>query len=354
MPASTRSARVALAATLALLSAALVPASTAGAQPTGYTYVRAKSTLVGLAVPCVDVTTVGRGTVAGADCQTPSTTPDWCLGYHPNATVDCKAYDGNVWKDAPVSLDTVRAYVHASNADGRLRAETGLIVETRSRAASAPGFNAGYAADAYSQWSDQLDLGVPPVGGWSGGTKVQFTFWAHGLMGLVANRIVTPGSVDVGITSRLRWGFDMNTADARSSDFDGTIVLQSTGSEGTRLQERGVDSLVVLTREIGPADRYLGFQYFLHSDLFVPPGGGYDVMQQVLSARAWGLFGHTAGLAGVRILDATDADITASTPFTFVNGTQFVTPSSTVPEPSTWALLGTGLLALAGVARRRR
>jgi hypothetical protein len=29
-------------------------------------------------------------------------------------------------------------------------------------------------------------------------------------------------------------------------------------------------------------------------------------------------------------------------------------PTSTVPEPSTWALLGTGLLALAGTARRRR
>ena len=31
-----------------------------------------------------------------------------------------------------------------------------------------------------------------------------------------------------------------------------------------------------------------------------------------------------------------------------------VTPSSTVPEPGTWALLGTGLLALGGVTARRR
>lgn len=358
MPAPIRSpyrpgATAAVLAFLLTLFSLPALATPAAAQSAGDTFVRAKSTLVGVPAPCIDVMRVGRGEVVEADCQTQSTTPNWCLGHHPNATVDCKAYDGNVWRDAPVSLDTVRAYVHASNADGRLRAETGLIVETRSRASSAPGFNSGYLADAYSQWSDRLDLGVPPVGGWSEGTKVEFTFWAHGLMGIVANRIETPSSVEHGITSRLRWGFDMKPQDGTRSGFDGTIELKSTGSGATRFQERGVDSLVVLTQALAGSERFLDFRYYLHTDLFVPPGGGYDVMQQVLSARAWGFFGHTAGVAGVRILDANDNDITASTPFTFLNGTRFVSPSSTVPEPSTWALLGTGVLALAGATRRR-
>jgi hypothetical protein len=40
--------------------------------------------------------------------------------------------------------------------------------------------------------------------------------------------------------------------------------------------------------------------------------------------------------------------------FVVTNGTSGVTPpTSTVPEPGTWALLGTGLAAVAGLARRR-
>jgi hypothetical protein len=63
-------------------------------------------------------------------------------------------------------------------------------------------------------------------------------------------------------------------------------------------------------------------------------------------------FYNTAKIIGLEFRDSNNAPVADFTDYAFVGGAQ-VFPS-TVPEPRTWALLGTGLLGLGVVARRRR
>ena len=67
-------------------------------------------------------------------------------------------------------------------------------------------------------------------------------------------------------------------------------------------------------------------------------------------------FSHTAIPLFYQVLDAQGDDITSLYDVHFVNGMTFGGPggSDTVPEPSSMALLGTGLVALVPTARRRR
>ena len=66
-------------------------------------------------------------------------------------------------------------------------------------------------------------------------------------------------------------------------------------------------------------------------------------------------FGSTSVLSGISAFDANGTDITSDTEFVFASGVDIPRGMpAVVPEPSTWALVGTGLVGVAVLARRRR
>jgi hypothetical protein len=65
-------------------------------------------------------------------------------------------------------------------------------------------------------------------------------------------------------------------------------------------------------------------------------------------------YANTATITRLSFRDASGADVTGGVNYTTASGTDYVTPLAVVPEPSSLALAGAGLLALGAGARVRR
>jgi hypothetical protein len=313
--------------------------------------VNARLTLVGLANPCISTGELAGSHDVGASCMAASVKPSWgCPDLGPARDRECK-YIEQPWP----SIDSVYGRVRASNVKGQLRVNSDLVVETQLRPASTPGAAAGYEATAYAAWQDRLDLGATPR---TQDMWVAFDLYAHGDQSIAAGGGNLPGSINWDTWTRYTYNFDMNvdpSGAGSSSDWGGQKELRSVGVDSTsRYKSSSLAAHTTVWRFVGMNERYLSFAYNFKSESHVPSVVQANTTDYWITSHVKGDFGSTAGLTGVRFYGADKATELAGIQYSFVNGTQFVGPTTTAPEPATWALMGTGLAALGVVARRRR
>ncbi len=143
-------------------------------------------------------------------------------------------------------------------------------------------------------------------------------------------------SAIVGATYSLRLSTTSRAVGALDASFDSNL---------------GADNTVVYAAAVAttPLSAGAAFQFTFVTPFVFDPGAG-NLLLDVTST-------DLAVQPGARFLDATGNPLTSrmaeSGGGAFGLRTQFVA-TSTVPEPATWMLLGTGLLAVGGCTRRRR
>ena len=335
------------AAAVAALLLPLVGAPAALGAQQSYSRVGAVLKLVGSDGPCVDRALSG-GTSVSSTCVAYTEQPGWCPFQSRTDPTDCKLWDANVWKD--MGLDSVVAQAKASTNDGQLRVQADLVVETRERARTTPGYAQGYSAYAAAEWRDNLDLTRFTR---SGGTWVQLTAWLHGAMEVHAGQFRTPGVLDYNTRAVTRFSFD-HTPDDRH-DGPSWVEVEELLTNGSAVAQRHKSYSIRESRAyrmfVPPGQQYVPFSYFLSTEVSAPHGHGYSGRDAIIASHARSDFGSTAGLSGVKFFAADGTTELTNVDYSFVNGTKLVT---TTPEPATVALTATGLVALGAAARRRR
>jgi hypothetical protein len=359
--AARRSVTALVSSVLGLALAAVATAALLAATPGGATAqssVQATTNAPwakGAANPCVSASQVGAGLQVSSDCTGWSEPVPPCFGAPPGT---CS------YVPDPNAPSAGRSEVHASasNQNGQLRVSASArVVTTTGTPAMVDGMGLGWRASAEARWSDVLRItstaGAQP-------TSVLFDVWYHGEQAVRSagfpqeGPIVCHGPIDQcglppswmmqGGASTLSY-FTFSAPGAGLAPQQNSLT-SDPGRWSTLHRESEQAILWPLSVPVGSSNA-VSFTYTLRADASV--AGGILDNQHVIDAAARADYGNTAGLRGVRFLDAQGNDVTAQVSYTFDRGTQLL-PQSTVPEPATLGLCAVGLALVGGIARRRR